>query len=523
MKRTAEVKEKVFKERKTYFTRDELCDAFLNREKYGECKCRFPHYFIYDYLIQGAIFNKVIDAPKEEAINGYICYRSNSMKAIINRKNKEIVINSSFQDFNVLANKAKAAGYDVYVVMKITCYDLLSNPRKYKELLTLNMKYLINEFCQGLAPVYYSIYENTKRCINNSRLNDQLINSPIYKEIGMFINKYLVDKYFNLRYIHVFTSLCVTTYAGCNTKSVVIIPPTMDQIENNKVFSIYDYNILNIKHFYNTYCNGWGIAYNEMLIRFDKTPTYYEIYKYKKLFDINFEVPEEYKCYYSMSRWSTMIEGLHARFKKAKEYKEKQYEEKSKDNRTKACAEYDELANNYLEDVKYWRTHNTGSHLYIEYKKYFKDKSDRNLGTFKVTQEYVNHRFKTPQFMLKDNYVMSNHRLFCNINLFESNIQKAIDAIDIISLSGITANEKIVVTYEFKYAGATYTSKKKWLDIDNNYSDIPCNKQVLIHIEDYNFWLDDLYNFYTNYCIGASNKFINIVKIVESHNKLKKW
>ena len=536
MKKDAESKEKVFRSRKTYFNRIDLCEAFIKREKYGESISRKNYAcFICDYLIDRAIYSKIKEFTKEE-IKASKYFDKRNFIAVIDRVNKKIAINSHSYYTYDLTKVAKFYGYDIFTVNSLTYGNILEE-KNTRFLYQEYIKYLVNEYCQSISNIYYSLYISKFNKFDSKQIYDKLqydyFPEKIRELIKSFTDKYLVGKYYYLRREMVNNITYITMYSKA-IGSFNVVTPTIEAILTNKVLSEYDYKVLEDKYIYTTYCYGFGISYNELINRIDTIATKKEVNRFREIYKIKFNCDLTFPAEnFNDLSWRNVICILYNKLKIAIEHKESDYKVRSINNKQEAKDKIEECRKDYNKAIKFWRESNYNkSDCTLIYKYYEPGNSPIKFGEFVTIKYPIPNIFKTYQFKLVDYYtVISQDNFRLSKPRFIDFIKEVINNINVaylystVSTKSNTLNIEYTISSYFKYEGfgPVLESDKKWLDENNNYSVTPCNKQLYIEVDKYRLWLDDIKNFIDYLGVDIGNKFNNIIKICSTNNKLKKW
>lgn len=248
---TAEVKTK--KRIKHAYRREELYHRFIHSAEYAyspkggtQISC------IGNYLVTGAI-------GKYQTVEDFEAqwfYNQGRTVAIIDRKNKIILINESKTQHSYLVRSAVPDDYTIYKTYDaIPSIDVLSD--KYMCLL-IHSTYLVDLLIQWPFSTFYRILQGKK---HNLHINvDETFSKRglRYNDIIEFINKNNIKK---LDFYNKPLRL---------NKGIVAKCPTLKQIYNNRVFNKKEKLILNQRYFWTKHCYGNNISFKDVVNNWDK-------------------------------------------------------------------------------------------------------------------------------------------------------------------------------------------------------------------------------------------------------------
>ena len=364
---------------KRCYKRHELYHRFIHSEEYAYSpSSKYQLSCKENYLITG-------DIGYYKNIDDYWYLISNRMVAIIDRINKRILINSTYQWYIYELKSAIPDDYKIYYTIEtISDKDVLSSE---EQCLKLHSGYLLNQLTEHLS-LFYLALENKLQTlyydINNifewssvKNIVDFIKNNKLKKY--SFYNQSIIDK----------------QTINCRNHTIKVIPPTLKQVATNTIFSKKDRIKLEQKYFYTKYCYGHGISFKDVITYWNKTDWSRNLANKYNRTNVCIDLLDN-----SEITWNDWVKKTTIAINKWFENEEEKRIKKSNENREKALKLLKDSVN-HSECIINWREgkrFDVGT-MSVSYRHYKRSKHRNKLGTW-INEKLFNY-FKFDNIQLR--------------------------------------------------------------------------------------------------------------------------
>ena len=414
-------------------------------------------------------------------------------KAIIDRKNKKVILFNNYIHFNEV-HTSIPKDYEVFI-----------SDNEFKNSNILNDEdWCLKQYCIYLAKNIIRNYTNSFRILYGLAKNCYYSDEESYYAITL---KNLVDKYKINKKDWYDKIINVYDFIPIRYDFHIKVPICVKDLYNNNLFTESQKETLRQHHFYTKYCYGNGISLRDVKDNWNKPLEYYSFVAFIDKTGIGDYRPVVTDC----KTWNDAIIKYWQADKDYIERRERNNNELSKENYQKALEEFNKINNKF--NVNGWREYKTIVNKRIYYQSYTPSRNRKYVGTWSQRSLLVDYKkFDNIQLRLtKDKQNIETSRS-ARVPLNKAIFMFKLIMLCIESGKGFdTLIGKRVGLYTINYI--KYVNKVP--DVYQRSStgertNLNSCKQWLIQISCHNIWLDDVIDFIHYYHLEEEfeyNKF----------------